>query len=114
MSLEQHFLESVVDVICGAVLVGFYFIDDYSTFGVHFVFRKCGGRGDFHQQGACLVQVLLQHCRMQNYLFLGGVGVQFAAESVEITAYYRGAFVLRSLKQSMFCEMCDSAVETLL
>ena len=88
MSPEKLLLEPVIDILGRAVLVGLYFVNDHAAFGVHFIVRKGRLRGYFHQERTCFGQVFLQYGGVQNYLLLGGVGIQFSAESVEVTVYH--------------------------
>ena len=81
---EEAAFEVVEYVFGRAVFVRDYFVQHDSALGFHFVLREGGFGGDFKQEADRLPYVFPKDGGVQDYLFLGGVGVQFSAETLEI------------------------------
>ena len=84
MSFEQHRLKPVVYVIGRRVLVGCDFLKYHSLLLLHLPIRKQGLSRQFEEQIRSLAQILAQDRGMEDYLLLGGVGVQFPSQPFQI------------------------------
>ena len=111
MSLEEHSLEAVVDVFGRIVLVGNDFVQHDAPFGFDFVVGESGFRRQFEEQAGGLPEIFLQHGGVQDDLLLGGVGVQFTAQPVQVAGDDRGALARGAPEHRMFHEMGDAAPE---
>ena len=104
-TLEQQAFKAVVDVFGRVVFVGDDLIQDHAALRLDFLVREGGFQGQFEQQPGGFAQVFLQHCGVQDNLFLGGVGVQFAAQAVQVAANDGSALVGGSAEQGVFHKM---------
>ena len=108
MPLEQEPFELVVNVFGRIVFVGDDFVQHHAPFRLYLVFRERGFQRQLEQQADGLPQVLLEHRGMQYNLFLGGVGVQFAAQAVQVAVDGRCFLTARAAEQRMLHEMSYS------
>ena len=83
-ALEEERLEAVVDVLGGVVLVGDDLVQHHAALGFDLVLGEGGLGGQFEQQARRFLPVLLEDGGVQHNLFLGGVGVEFAAQLVQV------------------------------
>ena len=111
MSLEQKTFETVIYVIGGRVFIAGNLVDDHGFLHLNLVFGKSSTRCHLHQQSGSLLDVLFQHCCVQDNLLFGRVGVQLPSESFEVTVYHCGALGLRPLEKRMLYEMCRTGME---
>ena len=87
MAPEKHFLEPVVDLIRRAVLVGIDLIGHHTFLGFNLIVGKRRRRGEIHKQPQGLADVFFQDRGVDDDLLFRGVGVEFAAELVEVGIY---------------------------
>ena len=112
--LEEHALELVIDVLGRIVLVGDDFVEDHAALGLDLPVGESGLGGELEQQARGLAQVLLQDRGMEDDLLLGGVGVEFAAQPVQVAGDDGRAFPFRPAEHRMLHEMGDAHAETVL
>ncbi len=105
---EEHALEAVIDIFRGVVLVRDNLVQHHTAFRLYLLVREGGLGGQFKQQARRLAQVFLEHGGMQDNLLLGGVGVEFAAQPVQVTADNGRAFAPGAAEQGMFHKVGDS------
>ena len=107
MTGKQGLLETVVYIVRRTVFVRFDLVDDHPLLGPDFLFRERGACRQFQQQRSRLRQVLLQHGGVEDDFFLGGIGVQLAAQAVEVAVDGRGALVPCPFEYRVFGKMGD-------
>ena len=111
MTGEQRLLEAVIDILGRAVLVGDDLVDDHAPLGLDLPLGEGGLRCQFQQQADGLGKVLLEDGGMDDDLFLGRVGVQFAAEPVQIAGDGRGGPFPGPAEDRMLGEVGDALGE---
>jgi hypothetical protein len=114
MSLEEHFLEFVVDVFRRGVLVRVYLVYDDSLFCLNLMFRESRAGCQFQKKRGRLAQILLKDSGMKDYFLLGSECIQLTSEPVKITVYDRSASMLCSLEYGVLDEMGYTSVVSLL
>ena len=112
MPLEEHAFELVVNILGRVVLVGNDLIQDDAPFGLDLGVGEGGFRRQLEEQAGGLPEVLLQHGGMQDDLFLGGIGIEFAAQAVQVTVDDGSALACRAAEHRVLREMRDSVWET--
>ena len=105
MSFEQHRLKPVVYIIGRRVLVGCDFLKYHSLLLLHLPIRKQGLSRQFEEQIRSLAQILAQDRGMEDYLLLGGVGVQFPSQLFQIAVDFLSRMSGSPLEQSVFHKM---------
>ena len=114
MAFEEHALELVIDVLGRIVLVGDDLVEDHAALGLDFPVGEGGLGGELEQQAGGLAQVLLQDRGVEDDLLLGGVGVELAAQPVQVAGDDGSALALGPAEDRMLHEMGDAHAETVL
>ena len=107
MTGKQGLLETVVHIVRRTVFVRFDLIDHHPLLRADLLFGERGVRSQLQQQRGRLRQVFLQHGGVKDDFFLGGIGVQLAAQAVEVAVDGRGALVPCPFEYRVFGKMGD-------
>ena len=84
VSLEQEPFKFVVDIFGRIVFVGDDLVQHHTPLRLNLAVREGGFQGQLKQQADGLPEVFFEHRCVQDNLFLGGVGVQFSAQPVQV------------------------------
>ena len=110
MSVENHLLKQVVNLIWWRIQIGVDFIqDDFLLLG-QLVLRESGAKGDVGEKVKAALVMLFEEGGLKAGLFFGSEGVEVAAHVVKTAQDVVGLTVLRAFEDGVFHEMGSSRV----
>ena len=112
MAGEQFLFEPVVYIVGRTVFVGKDLFDDYTAFRLDLGLREGRLGRQFEKQVAGFAQVFLEDGGVDDDFFLGGIGVQLAAQPLEAIVDGGGALAARPFEEGVFGKMGDTGMES--